>query len=65
MLVLKRHIDERIVIGDDIVIQVVRIQGGEGGSVRLGITAPPEVRIDREEVRRRIERRQRREGGVA
>jgi carbon storage regulator len=62
MLVLKRHLNEKILIGDSVVIEVVRIQGGEGGSVRLGITAPPDVRIDREEVR---ERRQRREGGAA
>jgi carbon storage regulator len=65
MLVLKRHLDQKILIGDDIEIQVVRIQGGADGSVRLGITAPRDVRIDRLEVRERIERRQRPEGGAA
>lgn len=53
MLVLSRFLDERILIGEDIVVQVVDIRGDK---VRLGITAPPEVRIDREEVRVRRER---------
>jgi carbon storage regulator len=53
MLVLNRRRDERIMIGDDIVVEVVEIRGE---MVRLGIEAPREVRVDREEVRRRIER---------
>ena len=44
MLVLTRKLMERLVIGDNICITVVRI---EGGQVRLGIEAPPEVRIVR------------------
>jgi carbon storage regulator len=53
MLVLARHRDERIMIGDDVVITVVDIRGDK---VRLGIDAPIGVRVDREEVRRAIER---------
>jgi len=52
MLVLARKLQQKIMIGDDIVIQVVAIRGDK---VRLGISAPDNVRVDREEVRRRIE----------
>jgi carbon storage regulator len=47
MLVLSRKMSERIRIGDSIVLTVVKIQGG---NVRLGIDAPPEVHIAREEL---------------
>lgn len=47
MLVLSRKIGERIVIGDSIVVTVVRVQGD---TVRLGLEAPPEVGIVREEL---------------
>lgn len=52
MLVLSRQRDETILIGDDIRVTVVDIRGDK---VRLGIDAPPETRIDREEVRKRRE----------
>lgn len=44
MLVLTRRVGERIRIGNDIEIMVVRVQGG---AVRLGIDAPPHVAIAR------------------
>lgn len=47
MLVLKRALMERLVIGSDIFIQVVEIRPG---CVRLGVTAPKEVIVDREEI---------------
>ncbi len=47
MLVLSRKENEGIVIGDGI---VVRVMGIEDGRVRLGIEAPREVSIHREEV---------------
>jgi carbon storage regulator len=47
MLVLSRGINERIMIGNSIVVTVVQIQGGK---VRIGIEAPPEVAIAREEL---------------
>jgi carbon storage regulator len=53
MLVLSRKLGERIVIDDHIVVTVVSVQGDK---VRLGINAPPDVRVDRQEVhRRRVE----------
>jgi len=47
MLVLTRGANEGILIGDNIVIKVVSVQGGK---VRLGISAPNDVRILREEL---------------
>ncbi len=49
MLVLTRKEGERIVIGDDIVVMVI---GMKNGRYRIGIEAPPEVQVDREEVRK-------------
>ena len=51
MLILKRKKNESLIIGDSIEIQITDIQGD---SVKLGITAPKEVSIYREEVYQRI-----------
>jgi carbon storage regulator len=51
MLVLTRKLGETIVIGENIRLTVLAIQGNK---VRLGIDAPPDVRVDREEVALRI-----------
>lgn len=50
MLVLARQQGQRICIGNGVVVTVL---GATRGKVRLGIEAPPDVRVDREEVRRR------------
>ena len=47
-LVLTRNINESIIIGDDIKITVLDVSGR---SVRLGIDAPRDVIVDREEIR--------------
>ena len=51
MLVLSRKAGESIRIGGGITVTVVSV---EGNRVRLGVSAPPDVEIHREEVRRRI-----------
>lgn len=51
MLVLTRKVGERIHIGEGIVVTVVRIQNDK---VRVGIEAPAQVAIHREEVYRRV-----------
>ena len=52
MLVLERRLDEKIIIGNDITLMVVDIKwGGKKPSVKIGISAPPGVGVDREEVR--------------
>ena len=47
MLVLSRKVGERIRIGDGVVVTVVRVTGG---GVRLGIEAPAEMPVVREEL---------------
>ncbi len=47
MLVMSRHRDESIVIGDNIVITIVDIRGDK---VRIGIQAPADVAVHRQEV---------------
>lgn len=47
MLVLSRHPDEAIMIGDDVEIVVVDIRGDK---VRLGVNAPPSVAVHRKEI---------------
>ena len=53
MLVLTRRKNESIVIGDNIVVMVVGIQGDK---VRLGIQAPKDVAVNRREVYDAIKR---------
>ncbi len=52
MLVLSRKVGERIWIGEKISITVVRISGG---GVRIGIEAPPEMPVVREELKKGME----------
>ena len=47
MLVLSRKKDEKIMIGDDVTLMVIEIRGDK---VRLGIDAPNDVSVHREEV---------------
>jgi carbon storage regulator len=51
MLVLTRRIGEAIVLGKDVTIRVVQV---DGGRVRLGISAPEGVAVNRAEVLRRL-----------
>jgi carbon storage regulator len=53
MLVLSRKKNESIVIRDDIVVTVVEIRGDK---VRLGIDAPKEVAVHRQEVHEAIKK---------
>ena len=56
MLVLSRKVGERILIGDKIAITVVKI--GHGG-VRIGVEAPPELAVVREELAEELNRAER------
>jgi carbon storage regulator len=53
MLVLSRHRDESIMIGDDVVVTIVDIRGDK---VRLGINAPQDIPVHRREVYEAIKR---------
>lgn len=61
MLVLSRQRDESIIIGDNIVITVVDIRGDK---VRLGIQAPTEIPVHRQEVYEAIQRENLRAAGL-
>ena len=51
MLILTRRLGESIRVGDDIKITVVEIRGG---NIRLGIEAPTQIKVHREEIYERI-----------
>jgi carbon storage regulator len=59
MLVLSRQRDESIVIGDKVVVTIVDIRGDK---VRLGIEAPAEIPVHRQEVYEAIQRENRKAG---
>ena len=61
MLVLSRHRDESIMIGDEIVVTIVDIRGDK---VRLGIDAPQDVPVHRQEVYEAIQRENRKASQV-
>lgn len=56
MLVLTRKPGESILVGDD--IQITFLGHSQNKSIRIGVLAPAEISVDREEVRRRKEDRQ-------
>lgn len=56
MLVLSRQRDQRIMIGDDIIITVVEIRENK---VRLGIEAPKEIPVHRDEIYARVQEEKR------
>lgn len=55
MLVLSGHVDESIQIGDDITVTIMGIKGNQ---IRIGVTAPSDVEVHREEIYLRIMREQ-------
>lgn len=52
MLILTRRVGETVCIGDDVTVTVLGVKGSQ---VRVGINAPKQVTVHREEIYRRIQ----------
>lgn len=52
MLILTRRVNESLVVGDQVTVTVVAVKGNQ---VRIGIKAPKDVQVHREEVYDRIQ----------
>ena len=53
MLILTRRLGESIAIGDTITVKILGIQGRQ---VRVGVVAPPQISVHREEIYRKIQK---------
>ena len=59
MLILTRRVGETLMVGDDVTVTVLGVKGNQ---VRIGVNAPKEVAVHREEIYERIKRERTPEG---
>lgn len=59
MLILTRRVGETLMIGDEVTVTVLGVKGNQ---VRIGVNAPRDVTVHREEIYERIKREQAQEG---
>jgi carbon storage regulator len=62
MLILTRRVGETVMIGNDVTVTVLGVKGNQ---VRVGVNAPKEVAVHREEIYERIKREEEAAGGAS
>ncbi len=61
MLILTRRVGETLMIGDEVTVTVLGVKGNQ---VRIGVNAPRDVTVHREEIYERIKREQQTDQGI-
>lgn len=61
MLILTRRVGETLMVGDDVTVTVLGVKGNQ---VRIGVNAPKEVAVHREEIYERIKRERASQGAA-
>jgi len=62
MLILTRRVGETVMIGNEVTVTVLGVKGNQ---VRIGVNAPKDVAVHREEIYERIKREQDHDSGVS
>jgi carbon storage regulator len=61
MLILTRRVGETVMIGDDVTVTVLGVKGNQ---VRVGVNAPKNIAVHREEIYERIKREEEQAAGI-